>query len=366
MTMTQQQKWEAVVRHDTQSDGHFFYAVKTTGIFCYPSCSARRPKPENILYFDSAQEAVRAGFRPCKRCFLSSLRPNNLQQTCVIAACRYIENAHHSPSLDELADYTGMSKYHFHRVFKRALGLTPGEYIRMQKKQRVRQILPEGETVTDAIYGAGFGSGSRFYENSDEFLGMKPAIFKAGGKGMSIRYAIGECYLGNVLAASSERGICAVLLGDNVTSLLRELKASFPLATLFPDEITEKGGSHFSQTLNAVLKQIENPAKAYPIPLDIQGTAFQQRIWKALRTIPAGETISYGELAKKAEAGSAIRAVANACAANKLAILIPCHRVIRQDGALSGYRWGAQRKKKLLSKEKAMDIQRRHCLSDEG
>jgi AraC family transcriptional regulator, regulatory protein of adaptative response / methylated-DNA-[protein]-cysteine methyltransferase len=264
----------------------------------------------------------------------------------VAAACRILETSERPPKLDELAERVGLSAYHFHRSFKRTTGLTPREYAAAHCETRVRGELGRGATVTDAIYAAGYNSHGRFYEQADAVLGMKPSSYRAGGANTQIRFAVGQCSLGAILVAQSERGICAILLGDDPDALARDLQDRFPRAELI-------GGDGDFETLVAqVVGFVETPRVGLDLPLDIRGTAFQQRVWNALRAIPPGKRLSYAELARRIGAPKATRAVASACAANPIAVAIPCHRVVRRDGTLSGYRWGVERKRALLEKEK--------------
>ena len=259
--------------------------------------------------------------------------------------CRLIENAERAPSLQELANHAGLSTYHLHRVFKTVTGLTPGEYASARRAGRVRAELAHSATVTEAIYGAGYNTGSRFYEQSNQLLGMTPTRFRAGGAGMEIRFAVGECSLGSILVAASERGVCAILMGDDPDALARDLQDRFQRADLIG------GDAGFEQFVAQVVGFVEAPGRGLDLPLDVRGTAFQQRVWQALREIPAGATASYSEIARRIGAPQAVRAVAGACAANALAVAIPCHRVVRNDGGLAGYRWGVERKRALLDRE---------------
>ena len=265
----------------------------------------------------------------------------------VIEACRIIEKAETAPALDQLARRVGLSPYHFHRVFKEATGLTPKEYAAAHREQRVRSGLASGATVTDAIFGAGYNSSARFYEKGSEVLGMTPTRYRAGGTGTEIRFAVGECSLGSILVAHSDRGVCAIFLGDDPAALARELQDRFPRANLIG------GDAAFEKLVARVVGFVEAPGTGLDLPLDVRGTAFQKRVWQALRRIPAGKTVSYTELAKRIGAPKSVRAVAGACAANALAVAIPCHRVVRNDGGLSGYRWGVERKRALLAREKS-------------
>jgi AraC family transcriptional regulator, regulatory protein of adaptative response / methylated-DNA-[protein]-cysteine methyltransferase len=338
-------RWAAVVARDAQADGRFFYSVRTTGVYCRPSCASRRARPENVQFHATREDAERAGFRPCQRC--QPDRPSLLERHAaqVTEACRSIEAAERTPSLESLAADAGLSVYHFHRVFKAITGLTPREYAKARLADRTRRELGRGGTVTEAIYDAGYNSSGRFYAQSDDLLGMTPSKYRAGGADTRIRFAVGECSLGSILVAASDRGICAILLGDDPDTLACRLQDQFPNAELIG------GDAQFEQLVARVVGFVEAPGIGLDLPLDVRGTAFQQRVWRALREIPAGSTASYTEIARRIGAPRSVRAVAQACAANTLAVAIPCHRVVRNDGALSGYRWGVHRKQALLARE---------------
>ncbi len=338
-------RWAAVVARDNAHDGSFVFAVTTTGIYCRPSCPARRPLAQNVRFFASCAEAEKAGFRACLRCRPRDVSPGTRQNEMIAAACRALE-ADTPPPLEALAARAGLSRFHFHRLFKAVTGVTPMAYAKERRAARLRQELAGGSSVTDAIYAAGFGSNSRFYERSDTMLGMKPAAFRDGGNAAYIVYAIGACSLGLVLVARSEKGICAIMLGDNAAVLAQEIKTRFAKARSI------EANAELSDVLAKVVALVEVPARDFDLPLDIRGTLFQQKVWAALRAIPPGETATYTEIARRIGAPSATRAVAGACAANKIAVAIPCHRVLRSDGNLSGYRWGPARKRALLDKER--------------
>lgn len=335
-------RWQAVLSRDVRADGHFCYAVSTTGVYCRPSCPSRRARPEHVTFYASGAAARAAGYRPCKRC-----RPEQTigEPALIPALCRYIEQAERIPTLAELARHAGLSPYHLHRRFKAETGVTPRAYALARRGERVRRELARQHRVTDAIYEAGYGSDSRFYEQSVRLLGMTPGRYRAGGQDTDIRFAVGQCSLGAILVACSERGVCAIQLGDEPEALLRELQDRFPAANLIG------GDTGFEQLVARVVAMVECPRLEPGLPLDIRGTAFQQRVWQALQQIPPGETISYAELARRIGSPRAARAVAGACAANPLAVAIPCHRVVRGDGSLSGYRWGIARKRQLLERE---------------
>jgi len=340
-------RWEAVTRRDPAADGAFFYSVLTTGVYCRPSCAARLARRENVGFHATAAEAERAGFRPCKRCRPDEPGPAMERVAAVAAACRLIEGAEESPNLAELAAAAGMSRFHFHRVFKAVTGVTPKAYAAAHRTQRVRDELRSGGSVTEAIYGAGFNSSGRFYATSSTVLGMTPQRFRAGGSGETVRFALGECSLGSILVAATAKGICAITFGDDPELLLCDFQDRFPKADLVG------GDAAFEELVAKVVGLVEAPAVGVDLPLDIRGTAFQQRVWQALRAIPAGSTASYAEIARRIGAPKAVRAVAQACAGNPIAVAIPCHRVVRNDGAISGYRWGVARKRELLKREAA-------------
>jgi AraC family transcriptional regulator, regulatory protein of adaptative response / methylated-DNA-[protein]-cysteine methyltransferase len=338
-------RWPAVVARSAEAEGRFFYSVRTTGVYCRPSCSARLPRPENVRFHATREEAERAGFRPCKRC--KPDQPSLVEQHAakVTEACRIIESSPGVLKLEALASRVGLSPFHFHRVFKAVTGLTPRVYAAAHRGERVRQKLSRTRTITAAIYDSGYNSNARFYGESELVLGMTPTDYRAGGANAAIRFAIGECSLGSILVARSERGVCAILLGDDPGALARDLQDRFPRAELIG------GDSEFEQLVAKVVGFVEAPALGLDLPLDVRGTAFQQRVWRALCEIPAGSTVSYTELARRIGAPKSARAVAHACATNGLAVAIPCHRVVRNDGGLSGYRWGVERKRALLQRE---------------
>jgi AraC family transcriptional regulator of adaptative response/methylated-DNA-[protein]-cysteine methyltransferase len=343
----QDPRWAAVLARDAGQDGKFLFAVRTTGVYCRPSCAARRARPENVVFYDTAEAAERAGFRPCKRCKPRHASLAEERAATVARACRFIETADELPNLATLARQAGLSAFHFHRLFKATTGLTPRAYALAQRALRVRRELRRGGTVTRAMFDAGFNSSGRFYASAGELLGMTPGQFRAGGADNDIRYALRQCSLGSLLVARSTRGICAIQLGSDPGELVRELRARFPRARFQDAE------PQFERWVRDVVRLVDAPALGLRLPLDVRGTAFQQRVWQALRQIPAGATASYAEIARRIGAPRATRAVARACAANTLAVAIPCHRVLRSDGALAGYRWGAGRKRQLLQREHA-------------
>jgi AraC family transcriptional regulator of adaptative response/methylated-DNA-[protein]-cysteine methyltransferase len=344
---TDQERWEAVIHREKNAANAFVYSVKTTGVYCRPTCPARLARRENVAFYLSPKDAERAGFRPCKRCRPGHPSIHDEHAALVAQACKLIVDVEEPLSLDALAGAVGMSPWHFHRVFKSLTGLTPKAYAAAHRAQRMHQELSRRGTVTSAIYNSGFNSNGRFYAESNKRLGMKPTEFKAGGDGATIRFAVGECSLGSILVAASDLGICSIALGQDPGTLVRELQDRFPNAQLIG------GDKQFEKMVARVVGFVENPSAGLDLPLHVQGTAFQQRVWKALCEIPCGATCTYSELAQKLGQPHATRAVAGACAANTLAVAIPCHRVVRTGGSLSGYRWGVQRKAKLLQVEGA-------------
>ncbi|QGZ39792.1 AraC family transcriptional regulator of adaptative response/methylated-DNA-[protein]-cysteine methyltransferase [Pseudoduganella flava] len=338
-------RWAAVQRRDPAADGQFYYSVRTTGVYCRPSCGARPALRSNVAFHASMAEAEQAGFRPCLRCKPDQPPLAERHAALVAEVCRLIDAADEEPDLASLAEASGVSRFHLHRIFKAQTGITPKAYAAAKRKARMHQGLAEQPSVTDAIYAAGFNSSGRFYASTRQALGMTPTAFRQGGKGAAIRFAIAQCSLGAILVASTDVGICAILLGDDPDALARELQDRFPNAELVGAE------REYEQVVAQVIGLVEAPEQGLDLPLDVRGTAFQQRVWQALRSIPAGRTVSYTELAGMVGAPNSARAVAGACAANALAVAIPCHRVVRNDGSISGYRWGVERKQALLERE---------------
>ena len=345
VAMTDEEKWQAVAAKDPNADGKFFYSVKTTGIYCLPSCRSRSPLRKNVAFHDTAEAAEKAGFRACKRCRPTGPSKFDLHEAAVAKACRLIESAEDAPTLEQLSKAVGMAPYYFHRTFKAISGVTPKEYAMAHRSQRVREELTKSNSVTEAIYGAGYHSNGRFYAKSTETLGMTPTKFRKGGAGECIQFAVGESSLGSILVAVSDKGVCAISLGDDPGALVRDLQDQFPKADLVG------GDKEFEKTVAQVVGFIEAPRIGFKLPLDVRGTAFQLRVWQALKEIPLGKTVSYSDIARRIGAPKAVRAVAQACGSNHLAVAIPCHRVLRNDGALSGYRWGVERKSALLNRE---------------
>jgi AraC family transcriptional regulator of adaptative response/methylated-DNA-[protein]-cysteine methyltransferase len=344
--------WRAVESRDAAWDGRFVYAVATTGVYCRPSCPSRRPRPENVRVFGAPADAERAGFRACRRC-----QPNGVTnaEACV-AAAREILDAHLAsggdrPTLDRLADAVGMSPFHLQRAFKARLGVSPAEYLRVGRGERFKAELRGGETVSRATFGAGYGSSSRAYADAAAQLGMTPASYRRGGRGMTVRFTVAHTALGHVLVAGTDRGLCAVSIGDDPAALERELRAEYPAASVERADVSG-AGDPLATWADAVVAYLDARGAPPAAPVDVGGTPFQRRVWDALRAIPAGETRSYREVADAVGVPNGARAVAAACASNRVALVIPCHRVVREGGALSGYRWGAERKRALLERER--------------
>ena len=340
--------WERLRNRDASEAGSFVYGVVTTGIYCRPGCPSRLPRKENIRFFTSREEAKQAGFRPCLRCRPDGATLEEQQAQAISKACALIEAAEEKPDFDAVAKAVSMSRHHFHRIFKQTTGVTPGAYFNARRRDRAIEGLSHARTVTDAIYGAGYSSSSRFYETCAPGLGLKPSAFGKGGAGEVILFAVATCSLGSILVAATAQGICAIQLGDAPEPLVEALRDRFPKAEL------RGGDEDFERVVAQVIGLVEEPKRAFGLPLHVRGTAFQQRVWEVLRSIPPGETMTYAEVAAEAGCPSAVRAVASACAANKIAVAIPCHRVVRKGGALSGYRWGVKRKAALLKREGAL------------
>ena len=343
--ITQDPRWASVVARDKSADGTFWYSVATTGIYCRPSCPSRQANPKNVKLYESIDVAEAAGFRPCRRCNPGGMSIEDANNAIVVKACRLIDEASEPLSLTQLAESVELSSQYFHRLFKKITGLTPKAYATAGRATRLREGLAKAPTITKAFHEAGFGSNGRFYEASAGVLGMTPSHYKAGGSHEVLTFAVGQCTLGAILVASSANGVAAILLGDDPEELVRDLEARFPKATLVGADSAYEG------LVAQVVGLVEAPARGLALPLDVRGTAFQHRVWMALREIPAGQTASYATIAEKIGSPRAVRAVAGACAANALAVAIPCHRVVRQDGHLSGYRWGVERKRELLARE---------------
>jgi AraC family transcriptional regulator, regulatory protein of adaptative response / methylated-DNA-[protein]-cysteine methyltransferase len=343
--------WSAVVAHDATQDGRFFYSVKTTGVYCRPGCASRQPRRENVAFHQTAAAAEAAGFRPCKRCRPNEGSSADRHIAAIGRACALIRASDEIPSLAELADAAGISRFHFHRVFKQITGTTPRQWGKSNRLGRFADRLDAGEGIAQAAYGAGFGASSRAYEAAPNGLGMTPATRQRGGKGETIRFTIVSTWLGWAIVAATERGICMTALGDDRARLETELRRRFPAAELRPADAALSGWAE------RVVRFITRPGDTLDLPLDIRGTAFQARVWHALQKIPPGRTATYTDIAAALGQPRAVRAVAQACASNKLAVVVPCHRVVRRDGDLAGYRWGVERKRALLDRERGAAVQ---------
>ena len=344
--MHEETYWQAVLTRDKHSDGTFVYAVRSTGIYCNPSCAARRPRREQVVFFPQPEAAEQAGYRACRRCRPQEASVYQLQLEVVQHACHYIETHLEGPlTLEALGKEVSVSPYHLQRIFKRIMGITPRQYAQAYRLGQLKQQLKEGETVTTALYNTGYGSSSRLYEQAPAQLGMTPAAYRQGGKSMHIGYAIVDCPLGRLLIAATEKGICAVSLGDSDAVLETALHSEYPAAEI------QRDGVELSQWVSTLLNHLNGQQPQLDLPIDVQATAFQWRVWQALRAIPYGSTRSYGQVAQALGDPKATRAVARACASNPVAIVVPCHRVVREDGKLGGYRWGLERKQRLLAQE---------------
>lgn len=343
--MGDEERWAAVLAKDKQGDGEFVFAVKTTGIYCRPSCPARPAKRQNVEFFDTTVQAAKAGYRACLRCKPDGVSQEHARHALVLQACQAIEQSESVLSLDDLATKVGLSPHHFHRIFKAATGLTPKQYQKAVQARRVTSALKEASSVTEALYEAGFSSSGRFYEDAGANLGMTPSSFRQGGAHEQIRYTIEPCSLGMMLVAATPRGVCAIEFADTEPALMERLQTRFSNATL------QAGDPQFKQWVAQILRYLDQPTGSLDLPLDVQGTVFQRRVWQALQAIPTGQTVSYTELAQRLGQPTAVRAVASACANNHIAVAIPCHRVVRTGGALAGYRWGLARKAELLRRE---------------
>jgi AraC family transcriptional regulator of adaptative response/methylated-DNA-[protein]-cysteine methyltransferase len=338
-------RWGRIVSRDKTADGLLWYSVSTTGVYCRPSCPSRAANPKNVALHDTLQSARATGFRPCKRCNPEGLSLEHENAALVVKACRIIEESEEEPSLEELAEAVGRSASYFHRVFKAATGLTPKGYAAAARVKKVREGLESGNSVTETIYDARFNSSGRFYEKSTEMLGMTPTNYRSGGANEEIKFAVGQTSLGAILVASSKKGVASILLGDDPDKLVRNLQDRFPQARLIGAD------REYASLIARVVGFVENPHIGLDLPLDVRGTVFQRRVWQALQEVPVGKRVSYAEIARRIGSPNAVRAVAGACAANNLAVAIPCHRVVRNDGALSGYAWGVERKRALLDRE---------------
>jgi len=338
-------RWVQVFARNRSADGTFWYSVQTTGIYCRPSCPSRTANPKNVALHDDLLSAKATGFRACKRCNPDGASQDAQHATLVAKACRLIEQSEEPIPLECLAKTIGLSASYFHRLFKATTGLTPKNYAAANRASRVREGLAKGHSVTEVIYDAGFNSSGRFYEKSNKMLGMTPTRYREGGMNEEIKFAIGQSSLGAILVASSAKGVVAILIDDDPNKLARDLQDRFPKARLVG------GDQDYEKLVAQVVGLVEAPAIGLNLPLDVRGTAFQQRVWQALQEIPVGKTTSYSDIAAQIGLPNAVRAVAGACAANNIAVAIPCHRVVRSDGSLSGYAWGVERKRRLLDAE---------------
>ncbi|MDC7223595.1 MAG: methylated-DNA--[protein]-cysteine S-methyltransferase [Spirochaetales bacterium] len=343
-----EEKYALIASRVSPEGDSFYYGVKTTGIFCLPGCSSRLPKRENTVFFDTSDEALQAGFRPCKRCRPLQNRSDD-KTDLAVAVCRIIEEAEEEPRLKDLAEATGYSESYLQRTFKARMGISPREYAQQIKAERFKEELDRGNSVSSSLYRAGYGSSSRVYENREGLPAMKPSRFKKGGEGIDFYREVFPCSLGFVLIAFTDKGLSAVQWGDSK----RELEEDF--SRRFKNAHIEGLSEDHAHRVQAILEKVEDPARKIDIPLDIHGTVFQKKVWKALREIPSGETRSYGEIAERIGCPRSVRAVAQACGKNEIALVIPCHRVIRKNGDLSGYRWGVERKAQLLAREGGVD-----------
>ena len=341
--MQSETQWRQVMERDARQDGRFVFAVRTTGIYCRPSCPSRRPRRDSVEFFSDPKQAERAGYRACLRCKPTEI---SAQAQFVMRACQLIDEAEGVLTLAELSKRVGVSPFHLQRLFKRATGLSPREYQSARRMQHVKHGLRKGDDVTTALYDAGFGSPSRLYEKASQQMGMTPGAYRRGGAGATIQYAIVPSPLGRLLVAATARGLCAVRFGEGASELERELRDEFSAADVRRDDAA------LQPYLEPLLASLRGENTTIDLPLDVRATAFQKKVWDALREIPAGETRSYSEVARAIGDPKAVRAVATACASNPVALAVPCHRVVRSDGELAGYRWGIERKKKLLEQER--------------
>jgi AraC family transcriptional regulator, regulatory protein of adaptative response / methylated-DNA-[protein]-cysteine methyltransferase len=339
-------RWDSVVNRDSSAREEFVLGVKTTGIFCRPGCPARTPLRKNVEFFTTNQQALAAGYRACKRCKPENVTTQDWRMDAVVNACRVLESADNPPSLEQLAQTAGVSQWHFHRLFKEKTGVTPKQYAAQHRTKRFRKNLRVSRTITEAIYESGFNASSRAYANAADRLAMTPTHYRRGGKGLTIRYVFAPCSLGWIIVGSTEKGICIIEFADTADEVMDELHEAFPFARL------EEAGDEYVAILEEVLQMVENPHRGLNLPLDIHGTVFQEKVWTALRNIQPGTLSTYSEVAERIGKPHAVRAVANACAANKIAIAIPCHRVIRKDGKPVSFGWGPVRRQELLRREK--------------
>lgn len=349
------ERWAMVQRRDRSAAASFIYAVRTTGVYCRPGCASRLPRWENVAFFDNIRQARAAGFRPCKRCQPDANETNVARAEAVKIACKLIDQAESPPSLEQLASAVNYSPSHFHRLFKKIVGVTPKAYAAMRRANRMRTNLRDDSSVTGAMYSSGYGTSSSFYDESAEVLGMQPSQYRAGASGIVIRFAFASTSLGGLLVATTDRGLCAIEFGDGEDELVAKLRDRFPHADL-------RESDDFQRQVAEVVACVDDPGERLSLPLDVQGTAFQRRVWEVLRKIPSGTTTTYSNVAAQIGKPQAARAVAQACAANPLAVAVPCHRVVRNDGSMGGYRWGLERKRALLEKESQLREAGQHVI----
>jgi AraC family transcriptional regulator of adaptative response/methylated-DNA-[protein]-cysteine methyltransferase len=341
-----EQLWQAVVSKDARFDGQFVFAVSSTGVYCRPSCPSRRAHRERVRFFDVPEAAEQAGFRACLRCQPQRARVLDPQMELVQRVCTLLNSSDsETVKLAELASHAGVSVFHLQRTFKRVMGISPRQYLAARRFGNFKALVRKGDSVTTALYESGFNSSSRLYEYASEELGMTPATYSRGGRGVNINYTIVASSMGRLLVAMTERGVCAVRMGDTDAELEKDLREEFPHANIKRDD------SALREQVQKILSHLDNNEPRLDLPLDIRATAFQRQVWDKLRAIPYGQTVSYGDVAKALGKPGAVRAVGRACATNPVALVIPCHRVVREDQSLGGYRWGLERKKKLLARE---------------
>lgn len=343
---TEDDRWQAVIDRNRNAEGHFWLGVKSTGVFCRPGCPARTPLRKNVVFFESLREALRSGLRPCKRCRPLGASLDEEKARLIGAACASMLDVDIPPQLETLAAQAGMSASHFQKLFAGVVGITPAQFSRSVREQRLHQQLPIASNVIQAGLESGYASNSQLYEDAPEVLGMSPGTFRNKGRGETIRYAIVDTFLGKTLIAATSKGVCRLQFSDDAEGLVAGLEADFANATIAPAD------EAFHQLVEQTVAALGTP-DALKLPLDVRGTAFQAKVWHALRQIPYGATVSYGDLAKRIGQPTASRAVASACGSNEIAVLIPCHRVIGKDGSLTGYRWGVERKRELLARERS-------------
>lgn len=346
-TLSNDQLWQAVVAKDASFDGQFVFAVSSTGVYCRPSCPSRRAHRERVRFFDLPEAAEQAGFRACLRCQPQRARVLDPQVELVQRVCQLLNsNDSETLKLGALASHAGVSLFHLQRTFKRVMGISPRQYVAARKFGNFKALVRKGESVTSSLYESGFNSSSRLYEYASEELGMTPATYSRGGRGVNINYTLVASTMGRLLVAVTERGVCAVRMGDYDAEMEKDLREEFPHADITRDD------SALRDTVKKILNHLDRNDSRLDLPLDIRATAFQRQVWEKLRAIPYGETVSYGDVAKALGKPGAVRAVGRACATNPVALVIPCHRVVREDQSLGGYRWGLERKKRLLERER--------------